>query len=1143
MAANAGTLETIARHLAQALQPLEDILGADNVLTTLGELGVQFPPQLLQPAFVTAIDSCAAAAGGLSPLVTELITAIEAGDDLGLVTTGLALLQQLGKTVDSFAQVSAALGALSGSLPGVDAAEVTAFATALPSKLLGYLIVSYLEENQPPLLGAANLLGIVDYLPSPGVPGDPAHPPFITRQLQLGRLGDVLTKPADSLRALYHWGDPAFTGIELIQRLNASLDLLGIPSELVSPTALQASLFTLQANPTGLTATLTDRFASDFDLTLPLTSLWSLQIHMAGTFATGIAATIKPVADVSLAPPPPGAALTGELRTSVIAKRADAAHPIVVLGQTGGSRLQADSFSFGVGMTVKWDAASSRASAEPELRADIVGGRAVIDMSNADGFLATVLSGAHVEAPFTCSLVWQPESGIHFEGGAQLEIDLPLHLDLGPVSLPTLYLVAGASSDGIPLELSAALAFSLGPIAVAIDRVGVKGLLSFPDHGGNLGPANLSATFKPPTGLGLAIDAGVAAGGGFIGFDPDRGQYSGTFDLELAGIVQIKVIGILDTHLPDGSAGYSFLLILTFALPPIQLGFGFTLNGVGGLIGVNRTMAIDALHAGLRAHTLDSILFPPDPIKNAPQIISNLRSFFPPAQGRYVFGPMLELGWGTPTLITLALGVVLEVPDPVRLAIIGLIDVALPTADTALIALHIDVLGTVDFGAKKLSIDGSLYDSRVLIYSLSGDLAMRLSWGSAPSFLFSLGGFNPHFDTTALDIPQLDRMSISIGDGDNPRISSNSYLAITSNTLQFGANTEAYASAAGFGIHGYLGFDVLIVYSPFSFEFDFTASFDVSFEGHSLCGLDVDGTFSGPRPWHLHAHASIHILWWSVGASLTLEWGDSTPAILPLRAVLGDLLPALEDARNWSAALPSGTTQAVTLASRKADDKALRVHPMGTLTVREVVVPLDLPITRYGNAAPSDGTLFALAGVSVNGHATDKTDFADYFAAAQFLTLSDADKLGRPSFERYHAGIEIGSAAVTAGADAARTIFYEERYLDVPDGFSRFTRKVALSADLHAALTQQGAGFRSPVKNSGLLKYQTSAVVAAPPAVIATGPTYVVAGVDDLAVRPDIVSHGGVSFFQARAALATHLAAHPEEAADLQIVPLHEVAA
>jgi hypothetical protein len=485
-------------------------------------------------------------------------------------------------------------------------------------------------------------------------------------------------------------------------------------------------------------------------------------------------------------------------------------------------------------------------------------------------------------------------------------------------------------------------------------------------------------------------------------------------------------------------------------------------------------------------------------------------------------------------------GVILEVPDPVRLAIIGLIDVGLPSADAALIELHIDVLGTIDFAAKKLAIDGSLFDSRVLIYALSGDLAMRLTWGSDPNFLFSLGGFNPRFNTAGLDLPQMKRMSVSIGDGDNPRISSNSYFAITSNTLQFGANTEAYASAGGFSVHGYLGFDVLVVYSPFSFVFDFKASFDIAFEGHTLAAFDIDGTFSGPRPWHLHAHASIHLLFFDIGASLTMEWGDSTPVALPQRAVLPDLIPALQDPRNWSSQLPDGARQAVSLASPKPDDKTLRVHPMGTLTVRETVVPLDLPITRYGDGAPADGSVFVIGDVEINAKPESAQNFQDYFATAQFLTLSDGDKLSKPSFERYDAGLTIGSSAIVAGADSPRTVRYEERIIDVDTGFSRFKRIYAMPGGIHAALTQQGAGSQSAVKNSGLAKYQNGPAAAA---ITSSDPGYVVAGVDDLAIRADITSAEGITYFHAQAALATHLALHPEDEEQLQIVPLHEVAA
>jgi hypothetical protein len=1137
VASSPGTLETVATQIGRALQPLESQLTSDNIIPFLANLGLQFPSQLTSPGpFMNAAGQAAAAAGALPPLLTQIATDITAGNDAAIVEDGLKIVEQIGKIVPALEQMGTELTSIAAILPGMNAAEVTAFAGQLAANLLGYLLISYVESVEPSVIGMANLLGIVDYIPSPGVLGDNTHPPFITKKLQLSRLGDMFKSPGNLFQTLYGWGAPGFDGTLLIPRLKASLDLLGLYSRLASTgplNSLTAGMFSIATSPPGIVASLTYAIPDGFNFTLPISDVWSVQIKIQGTFAAGLQANITPPFGVTLHPPT--GTLTGQMQTNLVAQAAGG-NPLIIIGQTGASRLQTDSVTLGAGVKVTWD--SGAATAEPTIQAAIKGGKVVIDMSNADGFLATVLSGVHVEAGFDLGINWAPDTGIHITGGAQLEIDLPVHLSLGPVTLPTLYLVAGVDSSGIPIEISAALGLTLGPIQAAVDRVGVKALLTFPDHGGNLGPANLAIAFKPPNGLGIAIDAGVVAGGGYISFNPDKGQYAGVFELSLAQIVQVKIIGVLDTILPDGSHGFSFLLIITFDLPPIQLGFGFTLNGVGGLGGVNRTMNTDALRAGFRAHTLNSVLFPPDPIANAPQIISNIENFFPPAEGRYLFGPMLEIGWGTPTLITASIGLILEVPDPIRLVLLGLIDAGLPTTEAALIELHIDILGILDFGAKTLSIDGSLYDSRVLIFSLAGDLALRLGWGSNPNFLFSLGGFNPHFNTTGLDVPSMHRLSVSIGDGDNPRISANSYFAITSNSLQFGANVEAYASAAGFTLHGYLGFDVLIIYSPFSFEFDFSAGFDVSFEGVSLLGLNVDGTLSGPRPWHLHGDASIHILFFTVSASITLQWGDATPVALPAKAVLPDLTAALGDPRNWTATLPDGPSQAFTLSTPKPDDTTLRVHPMGTLSVRENVVPLDLPITRYGNATPSDGSYFSISDVQINSQEENEQSFQDYFAAGQFLTLSDADKVSRPSFEKYDAGVTIGSSAIVSGADSPRDVFYEERYIDEPAGFSRFARRYAMAADVHLALTRQGAGFASPAKNTGLVKYSPGVSGGA---VKTQDPSYVVTQVEDLSLRSDIVSSSGSTYYQARAALDSHLAAHPEEAGNLQILPLHEV--
>ena len=134
-------------------------------------------------------------------------------------------------------------------------------------------------------------------------------------------------------------------------------------------------------------------------------------------------------------------------------------------------------------------------------------------------------------------------------------------------------------------------------------------------------------------------------------------------------------------------------------LPSIQLGFGFTLEGVGGVAGINRAIDVDALGSAVRSGSLDTILFPPDPIADAPIIIEEFRSIFPPADGSYVFGPIVKIGWGTPALIEAELGIVIQLPDPLVIVVLGSVSAVLPSKDLELVALHLDVAGVIDFEA------------------------------------------------------------------------------------------------------------------------------------------------------------------------------------------------------------------------------------------------------------------------------------------------------------------------------------------------------------------------------------------------------------------------------------------------------------
>ena len=124
--------------------------------------------------------------------------------------------------------------------------------------------------------------------------------------------------------------------------------------------------------------------------------------------------------------------------------------------------------------------------------------------------------------------------------------------------------------------------------------------------------------------------------------------------------------------MPDGSPGFSLLILITAEFTPIQLSFGFTLNGVGGLFGLNRTIFVDALADGIRTNAIKSILFPEDVIANITRIISDIKQFFPPQQDHFVVGPMAKLGWGTPSIITVELGLLLDLPNPM-FAIVGVL--------------------------------------------------------------------------------------------------------------------------------------------------------------------------------------------------------------------------------------------------------------------------------------------------------------------------------------------------------------------------------------------------------------------------------------------------------------------------------------
>ena len=462
-----------------------------------------------------------------------------------------------------------------------------------------------------------------------------------------------------------------------------------------------------------------------------------------------------------------------------------------------------------------------------------------------------------------------------------------------------------------------------------------------------------------------------------------------------AGKIGLTAVGLITTKMPDGSKGFSLLVnIGVVFVPPIPLAGGLTLSAVGGVVAVNRTMDVDVLRVGIKNRTLDSILFP-DPetiVPNAAKIISDMQGVFPPREGRFVVGPMVKIGWGSPNIITADIGIFLELPAPIRVVLLGQLEAILPEKKSSLVVIHLDVIGVLDLGKSELTFQASLYDSRVLTFAIYGDAAFLLAWGSDPRFALSLGGFHPKFTPPAPPtiFANLKRLTICISSGSSLQLTCAAYQALTPNTLQFGARVDLYASAAGAKIKGYLAFDTLIYFSPFSFEVWMGAAVRISYEGVDLAAIELSLLLSGPTPWLARGKAKIEILFISVTVKFAIEWGQKNKATLPAVDPMDSVREVLSLPESWSAALPAGQSvvEALRVEKKATDSKEIVLHPLGRLEVRQKV-PLGMTLTLAGNAPVTGHDWVNVRGMTISG-----ADVTSELAPVQRLHRSRP--VGRP---------------------------------------------------------------------------------------------------------------------------------------------------
>ncbi|HEX2209983.1 MAG TPA: DUF6603 domain-containing protein, partial [Longimicrobium sp.] len=1019
-----------------------------------------------------ALDDALTAAAGVAETVLEMDLSDPTPEQLA------QLLIEGGHAVEALRALATAAGEI--DLGGRSPEE-------LLEDLFSLLVVRFLRAYVPLAHDVAALLTLVRVPEDEDGTGDPGMP-----RLRLGTIGELVGDPGGTLAGWY-LGEGGLAGLAtaddarlaadrlfpalspLLSRLGVNVryardpglplpDDPGVADRMllaqfpIAPGAGAGLALSLRSAAEGGAALLASPFGA-FAFSHPAAG-WTATLRVRGALQ-GFAVTPD---GVELPDAPEDLSIAVEL----LLEKAPGAGGLAFRTAPAGSRLEIG------GLIVRGTAQlgeASDAGVEVEMRRAAF----VVAPPSGDGFLGAVLPPEGVRAEFDLGIGWSQRRGPYFHGGAGLEATLAAGASLGDVlRVDSVYLALKAGETETPdgpagtlqAQAAASATVRIGPLTATIDRLGMKATLGFPRAGGNLGPASLALEPRFPSGVGLAVDAGPVKGGGFLFADPEKGEYAGVVQLELQGIA-LKAVGLLTTRMPDGSSGFSLLILISAEFTPIQLGYGFTLNAVGGLLGAHRTAAVDALRAGVRDRVLDSVMFPRDPVANAPTLIRTLSRVFPVAPGRFVLGPMARLGWGTPTLLTVDLGLVLDLPSPVRLIALGRLRLVLPDERAPLVRIHMDVLGVIDFERREASIDATLYDSEVAGFALTGDMAMRARWGSNPTFALSAGGFNPRFSPPA-GFPTLRRMAIALATGNNPRLRLEAYLALTSNTVQFGARLDLYAAAMGFSIQGMLGFDALVQFDPFGFIVDIAGSVALKRGSRTLTAISVTVTLSGPRPWHARGKAKFEVLFISGTVSFDVKIGRALPPVPPPSVNVAELLAAaLGDARNWAAQLPPAGESLVTLRRLQPRDDELLVHPLGEIGFDQRVVPLGRPITRYGNAPVDDDGPFDVTSVTYGAQTVLRKDMRvklEYFAPAHFLDLTEDEKLSRPSFEQMDAGVRLDTPGreFDQGELDLVPLDYEMILIDDPDGPALRLGPEPLAATDLSRLAAAGAAGTAP---------------------------------------------------------------------------------
>lgn len=576
---------------------------------------------------------------------------------------------------------------------------------------------------------------------------------------------------------------------------------------------------------------------------------------------------------------------------------------------------------------------------------------------------------------------------------------------------------------------------AFGPLGMHVDAPALRVVDPRP------GSAQIVIGPLPPNAVSAHLDAGPVVGDGSIqilgdGVDGALSLHLGV--IEVAALASLRRVGTEPSFATVFAAGFT---------PGVQFGFGFQLSRVGGVVGINRSVDSVALASKLRDGSAGEALFPLDIGESARRALAALEAILVPRRGFSVAGPTMRLSWleiAGQGFCSLDIGVLVELPGPQRIVVVGIARAGIPPV----LKLRIDVVGEIDFVQQLVSVGASLVDSGLLdIFTIYGDMAFRLCWGSPGYMVLSVGGFYPGFRPEPANIPALRRLGFHL-DLPVPGIDlrAEGYFAVTSNTVQLGGYFEAGIEAGGCGAHGFLSVDAIVQFTPFHMHAEVSAGFEVEVFGLTFGGVRLDGTLDGPGPVTISGRLTVETFLHDFHFHETFTFGsaDSPPAIPPTRAA--DLLRR-DEVRPETLHAVGGPDRDVVFRPLPVPPKVALVYPRGGVAWQQKRVPLDVPIDR-ADGAPLGSNQRVTASVPNQTSGLD-----DLFAPGSFITLSQAEALNRPPFDQLPAGVVSAGGADLLGKALPQTMKPQVFRKVRDEGWSTLGRLGVSALDLPGVLS------------------------------------------------------------------------------------------